>query len=472
MVCGCVCALVLGCTAGPTDTRHGSTSEPTERSVHGAAGAGDEYYPHDGNGGYDALEYAVSLRYDPAQKGVDAETTVTAQAQQRLSRFNLDLHGLQVEEVSVNGAPAEFARSGDFELVITPAEPLEQDKKFRTTVQYHGVPERGDDEVGANGWVRYESGAMYVLGEPHSASFWYPVNGTPKDKASFRLKATVPQEWSAVSIGRLEDRSTQDGWTTWRWNEPTPVAPYLTMLAVDKFTIEDGELHDGTPVRTAYAPGATDMRSKGSRIGEVIAFLESKFGPYPQRAAGAVFLDKYIGFSLETQTRPTFSNGVGMRTIVHELAHQWYGDSVTVKSWADICLNECFASYAMWMWAAHEQGRELDAMYRNAVQRLRDEDEVWEGTLYDMGAGNEFTTVYSTGKLAIHALRRRVGEDAFSRILRAWPEEHKNGNASWPEFERFVTETTGEDLRAFFDAWFHESGIPDDKYLYPGSLGG
>ena len=470
LLCG-VAVLLVGCTPERSPEQVSGTPSPRPAEP-GAAGAGDEYYPKDGNGGYDALDYAISLRYDPAEQGIEAEATVTTKATKRLGSFNLDLRGLRIESVSVNGKPAEFKRAGEFELVITPAEPLPRGQKFRTHVVYHGTPQRGSGGLGANGWNRESSGAMYVLGEPHSASFWYPVNGTPKDKATFHLEATVPREWSAISIGRLTDKTTEDGWTTWHWDETTPVAPYLTTLAVDKFSIERGELADGTPVLNAYAPGAGDMRSKGSRAGEVIAFLATKFGPYPQRAAGGIYLDTQVGFSLETQGRPTYTNGVGIQVIVHELAHQWYGNSVTVRSWADICLNECFASYATWLWAAHEKGLDLDARYRSAIERFRGDKEFWAGKLYDMGPGNEFTAVYSKGLLAIHALRNRIGEEAFAEVLREWPARHKNGHASWPQFERFVMDLTGKDLKTFFDAWFHSRGIPQDQYLFPGDLGG
>jgi len=455
-----VAALVVGCTTHPGSEAR-SPAEP------GAAGVGHDYYPHAGNGGYTATDYAVTLRYDPAEPGIDAEATIRAKADKALSRFNLDLRGLQVESVTVNERPAEFSRSGDFELRVTPEEPLDDGERFRTHVVYSGTPRSSAGELGSNGWNRDETGAMYVLGEPHSASYWYPVNDTPRNKATFELNVTVPTGWSAVSIGTLVDKSTSDGWTTWHWSEDTPVAPYLTTLAVDRFTIDRDSLDDGTPVLSAYAPGATQMRSKGDRVGEVLTFLASKFGPYPQRAAGGIYLDDHVGYSLETQTRPAYTSEVGMGTIVHELTHQWYGNSVTIRSWADICLAECFASYATWMWDAHEDGIDLDSRYRATVEGNRNNGRFWRGELYDMGAGNEFTAVYSKGPLAVHALRERIGEDDFATLLRQWHQRHETGHADWPEFENFVSELTGEDLTDFFDAWFHSTEIPPDKHLYP-----
>ena len=154
--------------------------------------------------------------------------------------------------------------------------------------------------------------------------------------------------------------------------------------------------------------------------------------------------------------------------MVHENAHQWWGDSVTVQSWADICLNECFASYAQWLWDEAKEGVNLDDQYRQGVARAS--NQFWSGKLYDMGAGNEFTSVYDKGPMALHALRREIGEKAFNRVLREWPAKHRDGNASWPEFEQFVQRIAGKDLSGFFGAWFHSDSEPDDEYLYPGSL--
>jgi len=141
---------------------------------------------------------------------------------------------------------------------------------------------------------------------------------------------------------------------------------------------------------------------------------------------------------------------------------------VTVQSWSDICLNECFASYAQWLWDEAKEGVNLDEQYRQEAARAN--NRLWGGKLYDMGAGNEFTSVYDKGPMALHALRREIGDRAFNRVLREWPAMHRDGNASWPEFEQFVQKVAGKDLSGFFGAWFHADTEPDEKYLYPGSL--
>ncbi|MBK1785209.1 M1 family metallopeptidase [Prauserella cavernicola] len=464
---GLVCTLAACTTSQPDESREPDQGAP----VQGAAGIGDPYYPEDGNGGYDATGYDVSIGYNPDNGNLDGDTTVTARATQDLERFNLDLRGFTVSSVEVDGQPAEFAREGDFELVITPGEPLAEGSEFTTRVRYDGKPQDASSaQLGGNGWQRSESGGAFVLGEPQSGSYWYPVNEHPRDKATFRLTARVPQGWTAVSIGTQESSKTENGWTTSTWTEQEPVASYLTTVAVDRFTVDKGQLADGTPVLSAYAPGAEGIRRDADRVGEVIDFLTTKFGEYPATSAGGIYLANDVGYSLETQGRPTYTLGADFSTIVHELAHQWYGNEVSVESWADICLNECLASYSEWLWAEGKQGDNLDARYRNNIDQLRDDTEFWGQKLYDMGAGNEFEGVYDKGTLAIHALRKQIGDEAFDRVLKQWPVEHREGNASWPDFEQFVSDVSGQDLEGFFADWFRGTELPGDEHLYPGSL--
>ncbi|GAB3869548.1 M1 family metallopeptidase [Kibdelosporangium lantanae] len=445
---------------------------PEPKGDPGTDGIGDAYYPDDGNGGYDVGAYDVSITYDPPSQHLDGDTTVTATATEDLDRFNLDLIGFDVSTVEVDGTAAAVSRSGDHELVVTPARPVTKGAVFRTRVRYAGKPGHSDsDHLGTNGWQIAKSGGAFAAGEPHSATYWFPANDHPRDKATFRLAAKVPDGWSVIANGR-EEPSTQDaGWTTFHWVEGTPLATYLATVGIDKWTFERST-YNGIPLVSAYAPGAEDKKSLEARLPEILDFLSSKFGPYPQDAAGGIYLNENIGFSLETQTRPTYARWTDLETVVHENAHQWFGDEVSVNSWADICLNECFASYSQWLWTEAKNHQNLDQRYRDAINRTRTQDKFWNRKLYDMGAGNEFTAVYDKGILALHALRRQIGEDAFARVLKEWPVAHKQGNASWQQFEDFVQKIAGQDLKAFFEAWFHQAKIPEDQYLYPGSLRG
>ena len=461
-------------TTPPQSITH--TSPPTTSTTAGAAdegadGAGDPYYPTDGNGGYDVAEYDLEISYDPARRHLDGRARITATAGQPLRQFNLDLAGLTVRAVNVNERPAAFQRQGTHELVITPAAPVLPGNPFVVEVRYDGTPQLlVSGSLGDNGWHSSESGPAFVSGEPQSAISWYPANETPRDKARFRLAMRVPDGWAAVSNGLEEGTTQADGWTTFRWSDPTPIATYLTTVAIDRWTIVRSQLPDGTPVLDAYAPGLEQIKASEARLPEVLDFLSSKFGKYPQAAAGGIFINAHIGYSLETQTRPIYAKWADLETIVHENAHQWFGNSVSVSSWADICLNECFASYSQWLWSEAKEGKVLDDAFRKAIDKTRENKGFWSNKLYGMGPGNEFRGVYDKGILAMHALRRQVGEQAFDRVLREWPAVHRDGNASWPQLEEFVAGIAGQDLRGFFDAWFHGDKIPADEYLFPGSL--
>ncbi|MGX7825668.1 M1 family metallopeptidase [Actinokineospora sp. 24-640] len=434
----------------------------------GADGIGDPYYPDDGNGGYDVVAYEVGITYDPESRRLDGDTVVKATASEDLTRFNLDLTGFEVSAVEVDGVAASFEREGEQELVVTPAAPVSGD--FSARVRYSGKPGSEDEgPLGAGGWQGTQSGGAFAAGEPHSASSWFPVNDHPRDKATFALSARVPDPWSVVSNGVEEPPVKADGWTTYRWVEPNRVATYLTTIGIDRWTIERSALADGTPVVNAYAPGAEGKRSVQARMPEVLEFLTSKFGEYPQSAAGGIYLNENIGFSLETQGRPIYARWAELDVVVHELAHQWWGNSVSVDTWADICLNECFASYAMWMWD-ESQGVDIDALYRTTVARAYERERFWNRKLYDMGAGNEFTAVYDKGQVAVHALRRHIGDEDFDEVLRTWLTANADGNASWPQFEDLVAAVAGEDVRPFLVAWFRDAARPSDEHLYPGPL--
>jgi aminopeptidase N len=438
----------------------------------GSDGAGDSYYPQDGNGGYDVADYNLKVTYVPATHQLTGVQDIAARATQSLSSFNLDLRGLTVDTIQVDGRGAKFSRSGDHELTITPSRSLRRGQDFKVKISYHGVPAPIDDpSLGNNGWQYAQAGGAFAAGEPKSATTWYPVNDTPLDKATFHLAITVPDEWGVIANGRERGTFKAPGGTTHVWAEETPIVPYMTTVAIDKWTFDRQKRKDGTPIVSAFAPGVPDSTKQAeARLPEILDFLESKFGKYPIDAAGGIFLNEQIGFSLETMSRPIYSAGWAgtVPTIVHENAHQWYGDSVAVDHWRDVCMNECFASYATWLWDEAKEGVDLDKQYANDVKTAS--AGFWNGKLYDMGPGNEFTYVYSKGPVMLHALRNYIGQSAFDRVLKTWPSLHRGGNASMQDFQRYTESVAHKNLKGFFDAWVYGSGKPADQYLYPGDL--
>jgi hypothetical protein len=200
----------------------------------GAAGAGDPYFPQDGNGGYDVRTYDLDVGYDPASGVLTGHATVDAVATQSLSRFDLDLSGLTVSGVTVDGAAAGWTRDGS-ELIVTPKAALADRAAFTVVVDYSGVPSAIDDpEIGTSGFVRTDDGFV-IAGEPHAAATWYPVNDHPSDKASYAFHVTVPDGLTAIANGRLTGKSSRGGRTTWNYAATAPMASYLATISVGKY---------------------------------------------------------------------------------------------------------------------------------------------------------------------------------------------------------------------------------------------
>ncbi|MEV2242484.1 M1 family metallopeptidase [Micromonospora sp. NPDC049891] len=430
----------------------------------GSVDLGDPYVPGSGNGGYDVAHYRLGVRYDPADDRLTGRAEITATATHGLSRFNLDLSGLEVSSVTVDGAPAEHRRDDD-ELVVTPARGLDSGSRFTVEVAYGGVPEADADGVlGTGGFQHTDDGAI-ALGQPHSAATWFPVNDHPSDKATYDIEVTVPDGLAALSNGVPGERTSADGWTTWRWAERSPMASYLTTLVIGDYRVQTGD-HAGKPMVTAVpnglsatGPAATSL----ARTGEIADFLTTRFGPYPFESYGGVVVsDNRIGYALETQSRPVYGPGFfrdgepNYSVVAHELAHQWFGNSVALARWGDIWLNEGFASYAEWLWEEHDGGRSAQ---RNFELQYGATD--WTRRTLDPGPGQMFgTAVYKRGALTVHALRRTVGDDAFFEILRTWTSERRDGTATTADFIALAERTSGRDLGSFFDTWLTGTAAP------------
>ncbi|MBL1108905.1 M1 family metallopeptidase [Streptomyces sp. 5-8] len=429
----------------------------------GGSGAGDPYFPLSGNGGYHVRHYGLTLRYDTGSRRLDATAELTARATERLTRFDLDLKGLTVTAVTVDHRAAAFRRDGQ-ELVVTPRRALRAGQRFRVGVAYHGTPKPVTDPDGsADGWIPTDDGA-FVAGEPQGAMTWFPVNGHPKDKASYDFTITVPQGRTAVANGVLLGRRTAHGRTTFRWRETRPMAAYLATATIGRFRVERYTTRDGIQVYNAV--DAREARAAAPVLKRLPAVLEWEsrlFGPYPFRAAGAI-VDHApdVGYALETQTRPLYDSAPTLDTLVHESAHQWFGDSVSLTAWKDIWLNEGFATYAEWLYAEQHGGdsaqRTFDALYARPAS-----DGLWAYPPGDPGSGARIfgTPVYARGAMALHELRRAVGDRDFFRILRAWAGGHRGGHGTTAQFVRLAEEKSGKRLDGLFHTWLYTPGKPN-----------
>ena len=428
----------------------------------GAPSLDDPFYPSMGNGGYDALHYTLDLTVDVPSNTLAGTSTMRAQATQALSAFNLDLHGLTVLGVGVDGEPAAFAHVGD-ELVITPTVPIGNRAVFTTTVSYYGTPTPINDEAigfGEVGWQTQDDGT-YVVSQPSGAMNWYPVNNHPQDKATYTFRITVAPEYQVAANGLLTDIIAHEDGFTYVWESDDRIASYLTTVQIAQYEIEAQDGPDDLQIRN-YFPVDTpeSIRARFADTDAMIEFYADLIAPYPFDAYGAILLNIRMGWALETQTLSTFgADGSREMVIAHELVHQWFGNSVTPARWEDIWLNEGFASYLSYMWLEETAGKAafddyMDEMYDYLVSI--DAEPPATVPVEEMFS----RTVYVRGAWALHALRLAVGDETFVEILRTYYARFADGNVTTKDFIAVANEVSGRDVHEIVDPWLYAATLP------------
>ncbi|WP_308400728.1 M1 family metallopeptidase [Streptomyces sp. AS02] len=441
----------------------------------GAAGVGDRLFPGLGNGGYDVAHYGLTLHYAPETNRLKGTAVITARATQDLSRFNFDLSGLRVRLTTVQGAKAQFAREKD-ELLVTPANPLKDGEVFRTVVTYDGTPRTIEDDDGIlEGWIETDDGST-ALGQPAGSMTWFPGNHHPSDKATYDITVTVPKDedgdpYDVVSNGELITEEDKGETVTRHWRTEEPMAAYLAHVSVGYFEVHKGWTDDDLPSFVAIDPDESeDAADVKDLVPEIVDWASERFGPYPFSSTGAV-VDHLpeLDYALETQTKPYFDEAPDEPLLVHELAHQWFGNSVTPRQWKDMWLNEGLATYAEWLWEEErggeekQGGRTTDEIFEDFYDGKDPESEgIWSfpPAAPPSAARVSDPPVYGRGAMAVHKVRRAVGDEAFFDILRTWTRQHRHGNADTDEFIALCESKSGKDLTKLFETWLFSKEKP------------
>ncbi|MFI8931828.1 M1 family metallopeptidase [Streptomyces sp. NPDC053474] len=447
-----------------------SASTPEAKPSPGAPGLGDPMFPLDGNGGYQVDRYLLDFDWQAPKTPFEATATIKATASQALSRFNLDFGGNTLHAVTVDGRAAGTSRAGD-ELTVTPKAPLAKGRSFTVKVTYTADPTQvrhRDDAIEDYGWIPTPDGTV-VYPQPNGARLIFPANDHPSQRAPITFRITTPKDLTAVANGKLVGKAAKPGdRVQWTYDSEQPLSTQLVQLAVGRFTLDDRTGPGGLPIRDVVPDALVEPTAKYRKLTEDhLAWLQEKLGPYPFNRYGILVGDTDLGVALETQTLSLVPKAdlLGTqvdaeRNLVHELTHQWFGDSVALKGWSDLWVSEGHARFYERLYSEQHGGTSFEEAMK-AAYKAHDQWRKDYGAPAEPTEPNLFKRMrYDGSALVLYALRERVGEQTFQKIERAWVTEYRGKAASTRDYVDLASRVAGEDLEGFLKPWLYGAKTP------------
>lgn len=424
----------------------------------------DPYLPGHGDTAYDVLHYDLGLTYSLEGNQLHGIARLRVVAREPLTTLRLDLHHLRATKVLLPGRRVQRFDTRRGHLVIKAAGSIDEGTEFDVVVHYRGKPGIVKDRAGEAGWEELTDGAL-VAGQPGGAPAWFPCNDRPANKATYRFEVTVPSDYLAVANGELTRRYRSSSTSTWSYELDKPMPTYLASLQIGRYV--EVEQESPVPITGIVPSGQRSAFEKNLHDHPAIMeFFVRTFGEYPFAGYRVVFTDDDLEIPLEAGGFSTFGANFlsrdwdAQRLIAHELAHQWFGNSLTLGTWRDIWLHEGFACYSEWLWSQECGDDTTQERAERHHRKLQDAPQ--DLVLSDPGPDDMFDDrVYKRGALTLHALRLTVGDDAFFSLLREWTAEHAHSTVDTAQFRAFAAQQTGHDLDELFTDWLDRPELPE-----------
>lgn len=456
---------LAGCTSDPTRPESDTPQrrDPVDRVGTGRSEPAEPFYADFGNPEIDVLRYDLRLTWSPGERSLTATATLDIRIARPTAVIPLDFDGgLVVDNVALGGNLVDATQRAD-DLIVPAGATLDAGTKVKLSVRYHGNPQPADAPMvraPSLGLFTSPDGAAWAIQEPYGAFTWFPANDIPSDEAHYDTAITVPRGWAGVSSGAFLGSSRNDnGTATYRWRTVHPVATYALAFAVGRYELHTDTMADGLRIRywTTAEGGAAALR-RARRSPALISWLEQRFGPYPFAYAGVVDIPARQG--LETQTMITLNLGAPVEVLLHEYAHEWFGNSVTPRTWQDLWLSEGFATYVQMMYEVDKLGAsaaEAVAHWRAVDGQLRAK----HGPPGHPKPGHFASrNVYYCAALMLHELRGELGDERFFDMMRAWAQQHSGSHQDRQSFTSWLNGYTGRDLTALVNRWLDSPTTP------------
>jgi aminopeptidase N len=426
----------------------------------------DPYVPNHGDPRFAVEEYDLDLDYAMASNHLAGRATLLCRLLVDTDDIVLDLsNSLRVMSVVSVGATIErhSHRASRLRIRFAQTQPAGRLVTLAIATKGNPRPMRGPD--GLAGWEELDDGVI-VASQPHGAPSWFPCNDRASDKARYRVTIAVDSAYTVVANGVLATQRKVGRKTAWTYVQNEPMSPYLTTVQIGRYAVR---ALSGGPIPVRVAAPARLRAAVDVGFADQVAMIEameSWFGPYPFASGYAVVVtDDDLEIPLESQTLSTFGANLidrtweSQRLIAHELAHQWWGNSVTAGGWDDIWLHEGFACYSEWLWSPLAGLESTDARARHHWARLARLPQ--DLVLAAPGPKDMFDDrVYKRGALTLHALRLEVGDETFFTVLREFQTRHRYGVVSTADLESLAARVAGRRLTALFDAWLRSPELP------------